>query len=119
MWKWNVNLNNTTIMKTVLTMMAMITALLPGPTASVHAAADKPAKAGKPNIILILTDDQGFGDIAAHGNPILRTPHLDRTPKKCRDEPTFWFRSHRRIPEFGPKPRQSVAAHGPAQGLGL
>ena len=36
------------------------------------------ATAAKPNIIFILTDDQGFGDISAHGNPVLRTPNLDR-----------------------------------------
>lgn len=34
--------------------------------------------AEKPNVIVILTDDMGYGDIAAHGNPILRTPHLDK-----------------------------------------
>ena len=34
--------------------------------------------AKRPNIVLILTDDQGFGDLACHGNPILQTPNLDR-----------------------------------------
>lgn len=30
-----------------------------------------------PNVIVILSDDHGYGDISAHGNPILRTPALD------------------------------------------
>jgi arylsulfatase len=42
------------------------------------AAPPKPIAGAQPNIIFILTDDQGYGDISAHGNPVLKTPHLDR-----------------------------------------
>ena len=50
-------------------------------------SADKTNKAQKalhgsrPNIVLILTDDQGMGDLSCMGNKILRTPHVDQLYK--------------------------------------
>tara|TARA_B110000046_G_scaffold186011_1_gene231334 strand:- start:3028 stop:4941 length:1914 start_codon:yes stop_codon:yes gene_type:complete len=34
-------------------------------------------KAKQPNIILVMTDDQGYGDLGLHNNPVVHTPNID------------------------------------------
>ena len=45
------------------------------------ASANEPGnqtEAEQPNVVLIMTDDQGYGDLACHGHPFLKTPNLDK-----------------------------------------
>ncbi|MDP3069427.1 MAG: arylsulfatase [Opitutaceae bacterium] len=58
-------------MKTTVT---LITALLLAPLA-LNAAS-------KPNIILVMPDDVGYGDYASLGNPVMRTPSVDAFKKE-------------------------------------
>jgi arylsulfatase A-like enzyme len=55
--------------------------LLAGVFGVLNAVAERPANpapAGKPNVVFILTDDQGYGDVERHGHPLLKTPHMNR-----------------------------------------
>ena len=51
--------------------IAMVTIVLVAPFA--NAANDD-----KPNVIIVITDDQGYGDLSGRGNPIIKTPNLDK-----------------------------------------
>jgi arylsulfatase A-like enzyme len=55
-------------MKTLLSLLLLLAVTLPGP------AAESP---GRPNIVLVMADDQGWGDTGYNGHPELKTPNLD------------------------------------------
>ena len=58
---------------------ACLLALLIGIPGSVPVAdAAQGAFGSQPNIVFILTDDQGYGDLSCHGQPTLKTPNIDR-----------------------------------------
>src|ERR1044072_5897352 len=42
----------------------------------------KAAERPRPNVVLIMTDDQRFGDVGIHGNDKIRTPNMDRIARE-------------------------------------
>jgi len=58
---------------TSILLALIIIAPIPG-----HANALESSRVERPNVILILTDDQGFGDVGFNDNEKINTPHLDR-----------------------------------------
>ena len=52
-----------------------ILSILPG-CAGISRAPEGQRK--QPNVVLVITDDQGYGDLGCHGNPVIETPNLDR-----------------------------------------
>ncbi len=67
----------------------LVAALL---AATPFAGAAEPA-ARKPNIVLIFTDDQGYGDLGCFGSTTIRTPNIDRLAQEGRKLTSFMVAS--------------------------
>jgi arylsulfatase A-like enzyme len=66
-------------MRVALYIAAVLVLLAPLARAADAPAGDPPRR---PNVLVIITDDQGYGDLACNGNPIVRTPNLDALAKE-------------------------------------
>ena len=49
--------------------------------------------AAKPNIVVILADDLGYGDLSIQGHPLIRTPHIDRLAREGQRWTSFYASS--------------------------
>ena len=69
-------------LRTTLTLLA--TTILLG------LVADPATTAERPNVVLIMTDDQGIGDFGATGNSIIETPRIDALAQRSASMSTFY-----------------------------
>lgn len=46
-------------------------------TPPAHNTRETNTAASRPNVLLVMTDDQGWGDLSCHGNEYVETPHMD------------------------------------------
>ena len=74
-------------------------------------------EAKRPNVVLVMTDDQGYGDMSCHGNPKLKTPNIDRLGKEGVEFTQFYV-----CPVCAPTRaaplRNTVGTKRPRRGLG-
>lgn len=60
-------------MRRLLFLVCVVVGVLPGQAATARGE----APTTKPNVVIFLSDDQGWGDLSVHGNSQLRTPQID------------------------------------------
>jgi arylsulfatase A-like enzyme len=50
--------------------------------AALGCASPRPAAPDRPNVVILIADDLGYGDLGCYGHPVLRTPHIDRLARE-------------------------------------
>lgn len=62
--------------------------------------------AARPNIVLVITDDQGYGDLGCTGNPIIKTPHTDKLANE-----SVWLDDYHVAPTCSPTRAALISGH--------
>ena len=66
---------------------ALVAVALAAPACSISC---KNLGATRPNVIVVMTDDQGWAQVGFHGNPYLKTPALDRMASESTEFTQFY-----------------------------
>ena len=79
-------------------LIGLVAALLTGCGGTATTSRGQPsardsAPSARPNIVIILTDDMGYGDLSSHGHPLIRTPHIDRLAAEGQQWTSFYASS--------------------------
>lgn len=55
------------------------------------------ADSARPNVVIIVTDDHGYAELGATGNPVIHTPHIDQLAKQ-----SAWLTNYHVMPVCSP-----------------
>src|SRR3989304_2831978 len=94
-----------------------VAAILLGAVAAIGAARTVVAEGPPPNIVLIVADDLGYGDLGCYGQQLIETPRLDRLAAEGLRVTQFYAGAAVCLPPGHPTVRGNAAAGGQRVGL--